>query len=881
MARMASWDGMAPRYWRSTGDRWRGTELRVRVLRFALSLLLGLSLVATFGTADVLAQASGPAPPAPAATPAPTPPPAKPPADAKPATPVPVLLPNDISESVERLLKAIKDAEAAVDHYHQQEDELQGLRTKVEVILSETQDVHGRLQPLIDDVKAQIEHMGPLPAAGQPAEAAGTTGDRDRLNGLSAQLSGALKSIDLTWLRARQLIEKITVMRHALFTRNLMERLPSPLLPALWQRVFKEAPTVGRRLAYLSDDWWGNAVPQVPALTGLILAVLALFVILRMAMRRLIAWGVRDTAESTAAQAMSERGATGFFERAVTVAWITPARILPGAVAAMALYTGLEHLNLLFAPWDRLGAALLKATLAYVASAALIDAAMSPKHAQWRAVPFSDRSARRIDRLLKAMVAVYAIDYALTEMSRAFFIPLALSLVQAFVLSLLFALLLMGLATTPFELVRTPRAPAPVGGSGTPFLPTALPQPMGRTEPYWLKWPMWVVAIGIIVSMLIGYISLGRFVAHQVVLTGLVIAVGGLCTLAIRALTRPRRDGRYAVSDPLEQRFGIDAPRQRQLARLTELVLTSSLLMVTGPALLLQWGFASADIQDWFKSVVFGFDIGHFHISVARILIGVLLFMGLLFLTRVMQQWLREGLLAPTRMDTGIANSIDQAFGYAGITIAALVAVSYAGFDVTSLAIVAGALSVGIGFGLQSIVNNFVSGLILLVERPIKVGDWVVVGDLQGNVRRISVRSTEIETFDKASLILPNSELISGRVVNWTHRNLLGRIVIKFTLDGNADPEAVIKIMLASAATHSQVMAAPAPSAYLDQFAPAALDFSLHATINDITRGQHVLTDLRVAILRELRRAGQITAAAAVPPGLVAVGPTLVAPRAG
>ena len=225
--------------------------------------------------------------------------------------------------------------------------------------------------------------------------------------------------------------------------------------------------------------------------------------------------------------------------------------------------------------------------------------------------------------------------------------------------------------------------------------------------------------------------------------------------------------------------------------------------MLALPLLLLQWGFSGADIRDWSKALLFGFEIGQFRISLARILIGIGLFTALLFLTRLVQRWLRDRVLAQPRVDAGIANSIDTAVGYAGTALALLLAVSYAGFDITSLAIVAGALSVGIGFGLQSIVNNFVSGLILLVERPIKVGDWIVVGNEQGNVRRISVRSTEIETFDRASLIVPNSELITGRVLNWTHRNMLGRAVVKISVDPDADPERVLKILRACAEAHS------------------------------------------------------------------------------
>jgi small-conductance mechanosensitive channel len=207
-------------------------------------------------------------------------------------------------------------------------------------------------------------------------------------------------------------------------------------------------------------------------------------------------------------------------------------------------------------------------------------------------------------------------------------------------------------------------------------------------------------------------------------------------------------------------------------------------------------------------------------------------------------------------MDPGLANSIDTVVGYAGTALAALLAISYAGLDVTNIAIVAGALSVGIGFGLQSIVNNFVSGLILLIERPIKVGDRVVIGDQQGLVRRISVRATEIETFDRASLLVPNSELITGRVLNWTHRDTTAAFNVKVGVAYNSDPEQVIAILLKCAADHPQVLQTPPPTAVLEGFGDSALLFNLRISLPDIGAGVGVQSDLRIAIFKALGAAG-------------------------
>ena len=183
-------------------------------------------------------------------------------------------------------------------------------------------------------------------------------------------------------------------------------------------------------------------------------------------------------------------------------------------------------------------------------------------------------------------------------------------------------------------------------------------------------------------------------------------------------------------------------------------------------------------------------------------------------------------------------------------------AFSYAGFNLSSLAIVAGALSVGIGFGLQNLVNNFVSGVILLAERPIRVGDLVVVGGEQGYVRKISVRSTELETFDRANVIVPNSYFISEKVKNWTFRNNVCRISISVGVAYGSDPRQVQAALLAVAQKHPEVLTAPAPSVTLDEFAASNMTFTLYAFIGDISKSGAIRTDLAIAMLDAFAEAG-------------------------
>jgi small-conductance mechanosensitive channel len=220
------------------------------------------------------------------------------------------------------------------------------------------------------------------------------------------------------------------------------------------------------------------------------------------------------------------------------------------------------------------------------------------------------------------------------------------------------------------------------------------------------------------------------------------------------------------------------------------------------------------------------------------------------------QGWLDGYVMERAGVDPGVRDSVRTGVGYVGIALAALLAVSYLGLDFSNLAIVAGALSVGVGFGLQSIVNNFVSGLILLAERPIKAGDWIIVGAQEGIVRKISVRSTEIETFDRANVIVPNSMLITEPVKNWTLHNSTGRMPIPVGVHYDSDPEKVRDILLKAAQDHPQVLSVPEPFVFFEDFADSALNFILFVYLANVNRSFAVRTDLRIAILKSFRENG-------------------------
>ncbi len=273
--------------------------------------------------------------------------------------------------------------------------------------------------------------------------------------------------------------------------------------------------------------------------------------------------------------------------------------------------------------------------------------------------------------------------------------------------------------------------------------------------------------------------------------------------------------------------------------------------------LVLYWFSTELGGQDMFlEAVSFTIAVGDVSVTLGRL---ALILTGF-FLTRsslhAVQSFIRDLPRLRPGVDPGVRDVLDTTSRYLFWGLYVLLTLFLLGFSFTSLAVVAGGLSVGIGFGLQNIVNNFVAGLILLFGRSIQAGDTIQIDATWGKVRKVNIRNTVVQTFDNATLFVPNSDLIAGKLVNWTHRDPTVRREIAVGVAYGSDTDRVREILLEAARSQPHVLAQPEPSVQFLNFGESSLDFKLFFWVDDVSAGLSTTSDIRFAINRRFREEG-------------------------
>jgi len=715
------------------------------------------------------------------------------------------------------------------------EERLVHWRERLGAIQAGARELAVAAQAKAESVRTLLDALGAPPEDG--SEPPAVAEQRRELEQRLETHTGHAKQAELLVARSQALLARLSGARRTRFTERLLSRGPLPLAPHTWADAGVALIDAFERTAHTLGGWvsgeatagrWRDALPALGG--ALVVSILLAWPLRAFLLRRF------GSDPRNARPGYARRLAAGAVEGLV--------RGLLPALAAAALYLALWGQGLLVGPMREIVQAVFLATVFFALLAGMARGALAPDNPHWRCIPLADESAVRLERVLVGFAAVFAVDLVLVEIRRTLRFAEAFGVVHDLVFGLLIGGLMLALLRRRLWLRPTTEPPAEADTAMQPYLGTKLRLLLG------------LVALAIPVSALAGYAMLSRYLAVRVVLTGVLVGVLlWLHGLARELLARALDPGTAAGRRVTKGLALSEAGTQQLRFWLTAGV--DALLVMAGVVVLLPlWGMSWADLSTWLYNALFGIQIGNVTFSLTDILVALAVFVVVWTVTRFVQRMLEERILPQTRLDAGVRHSLKAAVGYIGVVLAALMAIAALGLDLSNLAIIAGALSVGIGFGLQAIVNNFVSGLILLVERPVKVGDWVVVGPHEGFVKRINVRATEIETFDRASVVVPNSDLVSSAVINWTHKDRVCRVIVRVPVPYGVDTARVRDILLGCAAEHPHVLALPPAYVLFRGYGDYALNFELRAYARDVDYFLTLESELYFAVDQALREAG-------------------------
>lgn len=727
--------------------------------------------------------------------------------------------------AIETLITDYTRISAAVEAKRDDDAALVELLLQLDGIASQVLERSVEFRPRLQEIRLRLDQLGPTPGENDPPEPDVIKDERIALANEKAEINALIGEAEQASVGINKLIDRIAELRRDLFARTLSKRydityaLSAEVLQAFWSETAELYNTV---------SYWVRFVVRFK-LQSVLLATffsLAAALVIFVGGRRY--FGPMFLADPSVEQ-------PSYLSRLSVAFWST---LLP----AVALSVFLNLTYFLFDTYSVLRgdiATILRSLFNVIVVVFFINRlahkVLRPTLPNWRLVPIQSRAAHTLVWLISATAVITGLDFLLGTANDVLGSPLRLTVAESLIATVLVGLLVIAMGATK---------------------PLLDDQGGHKPWPRLVRYPLFILGAATIIVALFGYVGLARFMMQQIVVSGGIIATMYIGFLSASAVSAEGAFQNSAIGRRIAELFDLSETAIDR-AGIAVSFLINILVVAWGvPLVLLQWGFQWGDIKTWAFRTVSEINIGSVSFSIIGLLTGVVVFFVAYVATRWFQRWLDGTVLARSRIDTGVRNSIRTSVGYAGIALAALIGVSAAGINLSNLALVAGALSLGIGFGLQNIVSNFVSGLILLAERPFKAGDWIVAGGVEGTVKRVNVRATEIETFQRQTVIMPNSELINSAVGNWTHRNSLGRLDIPIGVAYGSDVNRVRDILSELASSHEMVIKNPEPAVIFKDFGASSLDFEVRMYLYDISNIMTVQNDMRFAIVETFEREG-------------------------
>jgi small-conductance mechanosensitive channel len=725
---------------------------------------------------------------------------------------------------------------AAVGEHSVTDEKLAEYRNDMDRLRGSLLAAGSGLDAPIKEVKEQLAKLPPAAVEGQ-IESPEIAAQRKLLNDIAGRLSGAQSQVKLLGVEVDQTEAKILTLQRDRFFEQILEPHSSILTPSLWTEAaagFNES--LGRIGGRLGQVWSGGLrdLRWLPLLVVLIavtlLTALALFA-QQIWRRRFF-----PTSEQTVTP--------DNLSRVWRVFWSVGATFAMSWVAVIVLAVLMVGLGI----GEELSKGLSNAAFTFIievpAVLMLVRRLSEPSKPDWRVLPIDSVSARLFSWGAYPATILAGLTSAMTELAESVNLPVDNSIAVSAVTSLA---MFVAMAVATYNLRDR-------GDGGTPA---------ASSRPYYnwagnFRTPVWLCIIAAAVALLLGYIALASYLLFNLFYTLIIIVVLFLITYLAEAGVRAAGEATSPLGRLVRRATGWSNKSIERSGLLVRTVIDVLLVVFGIPILIGLWAVNWIDFRSIANKVFFSFEIGNVTISPWTVLLVIGLLVFGISLTKLITRWLDRRILSHAHLDRGVQESVRTGINYAGYILAGGFALSAAGIDFSSFALIAGALGVGIGLGFQSVVNNFVSGIILLAERPVRVGDWIVTNAGEGLVKRINVRSTEIETFDGCSVIVPNSNLIMEPVKNWTLGNTIGRAAMQIVVEYGQDNDAIRELLLKIVTEHPQILHFPEPSVVVSKLLPIGVEFDVRGTVSDIFQAVHVSSDLRLAALKAFAAGGII-----------------------